>query len=74
MADRLAHWGLDHPEKCLLCDQQEETAQHILLSCVFARETLSWVLSKVGLHPTPGMTDVTLQEWWRQAELKVPKP
>jgi hypothetical protein len=36
-ADRLARRGLNHPDKCLLCDQQEETAQHILVACVFAR-------------------------------------
>jgi hypothetical protein len=29
-ADRLARGGLDHPEKCLLCDQEEETILHIL--------------------------------------------
>jgi hypothetical protein len=35
-ADRLARRGMDHPEKCLLCDQEEETIDHIMLSCVFA--------------------------------------
>jgi hypothetical protein len=29
---------MDHPEHCLLCDQQEETIVHLLVSCVFARE------------------------------------
>lgn len=33
-ADRLARRGLEHHDKCLLCDQQEETAQHVLVSCV----------------------------------------
>jgi len=36
-ADRLAKRGLQHPERCVLCDQEEETIQHILTSCVFAR-------------------------------------
>jgi hypothetical protein len=37
-ADRLAKRGLPHPEKCPLCDQEEETINHLILSCVFARQ------------------------------------
>ena len=37
-ADQLAKHGLSHPDKCLLCDQEEETVQHILTTCVFARQ------------------------------------
>lgn len=48
-ADRLARRGLDHPTKCLLCDQEEETMQHILLQCVFAREVWFHTLSLIGL-------------------------
>jgi len=33
-ADRLQKGGLPHPECCPLCDQEEQTAQHILTSCV----------------------------------------
>jgi hypothetical protein len=33
--DRLARRGMDHPEKCPLCDQEQETIDHLLLSCVF---------------------------------------
>jgi hypothetical protein len=29
-ADRLKKRGLDHPENCVLCDQEDETVQHIL--------------------------------------------
>lgn len=31
-ADRLAHRGMDHPERCVLCDQEEESIQHILIT------------------------------------------
>jgi hypothetical protein len=72
-ADRLARRGLDHPDKCLLCDQQEETAQHILVACVFARDIWAQILNKVGLLPlAPEITDVVFQDWWRKAEQKVP--
>jgi hypothetical protein len=37
-ADRLAKRGTDHPEKCPLCDQEEESIDHLLLSCEFTRQ------------------------------------
>lgn len=46
-ADTLARRGLDHQESCPLCDQQEETVQHILVSCVFARDI--WFQVLLGL-------------------------
>ena len=37
-ADRLVKRGLSHPDKCPLCDQEDETIQHLLTSCVVARQ------------------------------------
>ncbi|GJN32009.1 hypothetical protein PR202_gb20476 [Eleusine coracana subsp. coracana] len=34
MADRLARHGLPHPEVCPLCDQAEESIDHLLVQCV----------------------------------------
>lgn len=44
-ADRLARRGLNHPEKCLLCDQQEETANTSwsLVSSLEAYGGRSWI-------------------------------
>jgi hypothetical protein len=36
--DRLAKRGLDHPPKCPLCDQEDETLDHLLASCVYSRD------------------------------------
>jgi hypothetical protein len=36
--DRLARRNLPHPDRCLLCDQEEETIHHLLTTCVFARQ------------------------------------
>jgi len=36
-ADRLQKRGLPHPVRCPLCDQEEETIQQLLTTCVFAR-------------------------------------
>jgi hypothetical protein len=35
---RLALKGLDHLEKCLFCDLEGETVQHLLGGSVFARD------------------------------------
>jgi hypothetical protein len=46
----LARRGLDHPDKCPLCDQEEESIDHLLVSCVFARQFWLTLLQR----PTPG--------------------
>lgn len=37
-SDRLARRGLPHPDKYPLCDQENETIQHLLISYVVARQ------------------------------------
>jgi hypothetical protein len=49
-ADRLAKRGLNHPEKCLLCDQAEETLDHLLVACSFSRIFWYQLFRKFGLH------------------------
>jgi hypothetical protein len=45
-----------HPERCLLCDQDDETIDHLLVSCVFAR--------KFGLHlMSPQPDDYSFVPW-----------
>jgi hypothetical protein len=71
-ADRLARRGLDHPGKCVLCDQQQETIQHILISCVFSRNIWWQILSRVGLQlVSPGL-EVSMFQDWSVAEGLVP--
>jgi hypothetical protein len=36
--DRLRRRGLQHPVVCVLCDQEQETMQHLLCTCSFARQ------------------------------------
>lgn len=48
--------GLDHPERCPLCDLEEKTVKHLLTSCVSVRSVWFSVLSIVGLqHLAPGL-------------------
>jgi hypothetical protein len=67
-ADRLAKRGLDHPSKCPLCDQEAETFDHLLVSCVFSREFWFKLLRQLGLQylaPQPGLPSFML--WWEEA-------
>ena len=43
--DRLARGGLSHPKRCHLCDQKEETVQHLLTGCLFTRQVWFSILS-----------------------------
>jgi hypothetical protein len=63
--DRLTRRGLDHPHKCPLSDQEEDTSQHLLLSCVFAQVIWFTMLSSIGLPQlSPTQIDEVFQEWW----------
>ncbi|GJN03220.1 hypothetical protein PR202_ga20639 [Eleusine coracana subsp. coracana] len=67
-ADRLAKRNLPHPPLCVLCDQEEETIDHILISCVFARQFWFIFLQRVGLgFLAPQPSDSNFQDWWRWA-------
>jgi hypothetical protein len=64
-ADRLEKRGLNHPSSCPLCDQEPETINHLLVSCVFARIFWYNLLRKFGLDilaPQLGLT--SFLEWW----------
>jgi len=67
-ADRLARRGLDHPTQCPLCDQAGETIDHLLISCVFARQTWYNILQSFGLQDVaPQMVDLIFVDWWEGA-------
>ena len=67
-ADRLARRGLPHPEQCPLCDQEDETINHLLVSCVFARQFWYHFFRQVGLHSlSPQPSDTSFDSRWEQA-------
>jgi hypothetical protein len=67
-ADRLARRGLPHPECCPLCDQEEETIDHLLVNCVFAREFWFFLFRQVGLQNlSPQSPDLSFHAWWDDA-------
>ena len=71
-ADRLARRGLPHPDHCLLCDQEEENIQHLLIGCVFARQFWYDILHSIGLAALAPQSDVSsFDDWWDKAVLTV---
>jgi hypothetical protein len=65
-ADKLAKRGMDHPEQCPLCDQHDESINHLLASCVFARQLWDGLLSAAGLqHLVPQPYEMSFEDWWQ---------
>ena len=72
-ADRLQKRGLPHPERCPPCDQEEETAQHIHTSYVFARQYWYAVLQPLNMVRLTPTRSVAFADWWMRAEKKLLK-
>jgi hypothetical protein len=63
---------LDCPEQCPLCDQQPETINHLLTSCVFARQFWAGLLQPLGLlQLVPQPWDEGFEEWWSASSCMV---
>lgn len=66
-SDRLAKRNLEHLERCPICDQEEETIDHVLVGCIFTREFRFLWLRRFCLQifaPRPGHT--SFMAWWEQ--------
>jgi hypothetical protein len=71
-SDRLAQRGLPHPEHCPLYDQEDETLDHLLVSCVFTRQFWYMILRQVVLHSlAPQPTYLIFDEWWEKASMAI---
>lgn len=59
------HRGLQHPQRCHRCDQAQQKIDHLLTSCVFARQVCFSILQKVRLQDlTPQPDDLSFDDWW----------
>jgi len=73
-ADRLARRNLPHPEACPLCDQEDESINHLLVGCAFARQVWAMVLQQLGLlQLAPQPTSTRFSGWWKKTTAAVPK-
>jgi hypothetical protein len=71
-ADRLERRGLPHPDKCPLCDQEEETMQHLLVRCVVARQFWYSLFYQVGFSRlAPAATELSIDDLWESVEARV---
>ncbi|CAL5041675.1 unnamed protein product [Urochloa decumbens] len=64
-AERRIRHGLQSHTNCLLCDQELETIEHILVRCSYAQQIWWLILQHLGfvvLIPGNG----SIQEWWHQ--------
>jgi hypothetical protein len=67
-ADRLARKGLSHPDRCPLCEQEDETINHLLSACMFARQFWYDLLACFGMPAAvPQAHNVGFYSWWQQA-------
>jgi hypothetical protein len=67
-AGRLQRRGMQYPVCCPLCDQEQETAQHILCTCSFTRQFWHLILSSIGLCGlTLFVAEHSFAEWWGKA-------
>jgi hypothetical protein len=71
-AERRRRHGLQQGAECTLCDQQDETRDHLLSSCVYTREVWHRLLVLVGFQHLSPTTDSTLADWWQQSRMRVP--
>jgi hypothetical protein len=73
--DKLEKRGLDHLERCPLCDQERETIDHLLVASAFYRECWFLLLRQFGLQvlaPQPSST--IFMEWWHEASEAIHGP
>jgi exonuclease III len=67
---RLRHGLQTQSSPCFLCLQEEDTAEHILVQCVFAREV--WYRCRQALRLTFDIptSDGTIQSWWTRERVR----
>ena len=72
-AERRKSHGLQLQAACALCDQHDETTDHLLCSCVYAREVWSRLLQPFGFHGAAPQQTSTLLDWWQLGRTSLPQ-
>ena len=72
-ADLLQKRGIDSHSACPFCAQELETANHILIDCVFARQVWLRVLSPPGWAALSPPRGSWLQDWWSSSRVCLPE-
>lgn len=66
-AERCRRHGLQQNTDCALCDQADESSDHLFCSCVFTREVWHRVLTLLGIPHLCPVGDRPLDVWWMEA-------
>ena len=67
---RLRHGLQTSTSPCFVCLQEEDTAEHILIQCVFAREAWERCRRRLGGQFQAPTQFCTLQGWWMKERQK----
>jgi len=59
---------------CIICDQEIETIDHVLLGCCLCREVWEPWLRKLHVHGVIVLREEPTMEWWTRCRKLVPKP
>lgn len=70
-ADRRIRHGLQARRTCLLCDQEDESMEHILIRCSYSQQIWWTILQRLGLGALPP-GEGSLQDWWLRLRAQLP--
>lgn len=70
--ERRHRHGLQHDAACCLCDQHDETSDHLLASCIFTREVWHRLLANAAATHLGPAGDARLADWWLRCREAVP--
>jgi hypothetical protein len=65
--------GFGTSDDCALCAQEVGTLDHLLLGCVYSRETWFRILRYYGLQLLTSQEELPFFEWWLATRKQVHK-
>jgi hypothetical protein len=72
-ADRRFQHGLQDSNTCIICNQEPETMDHILLDCSFTREVWATLIHSLHLQNLVILQDNGAFQWWLSCRKTLPK-
>ena len=72
-AHRRWRHGLQDECTCVLCDQEDETMDHLLLGCVFSRQVWQLCLAAFNLQGLVVVRECRAMLWWTDSRRGLPK-
>lgn len=73
IVERRMRHGLQDEAACTLCDQADETTDHLLASCVYSCEVWFRLLHSVGQQLLAPKQNAGLADWWLRVRVRVPR-